>query len=30
MPITIDGKLYDDVENELERIVVDFVESALE
>ena len=30
MPITIDGKLYDDVENELERIVVDFVDNALE
>ena len=30
MPITIDGKLYDDVENELEKIVVDFAESALE
>lgn len=30
MPITLEGKLYDDVENELERIVVDFVDSGLE
>ncbi|MGD9623863.1 MAG: phage virion morphogenesis protein [Arcobacter sp.] len=30
MPITLDGKLYDDVENELGEIVVEFIESVLE
>ena len=30
MPITLDGKLYDDVENEIGEIVVEFIESVLE
>lgn len=29
MPITLDGKLYDDVEKELEEIVIDFIESGI-
>ncbi len=29
MPITLDGKLYDDVEKELEEIVINFVESGI-
>jgi phage virion morphogenesis protein len=29
MPITLDGKLYDDVEKELEEIVIDFVENGI-
>ena len=30
MPITLDGKLYDDVENEIRERVVEFIESVLE
>lgn len=29
MPITLDGKLYDDVEKELGEIVIDFIESGI-
>lgn len=29
MPITLDGRLYDDVEKELEEIVIDFIESGI-
>ncbi len=29
MPITLDGKLYDDVEKVLEEIVIDFIESGI-